>query len=164
MTIKTAAIIGLAANLVLFIGLNIAQVEWGMESRAKASQALQDATDALQRCGGTLRQQHESLRACGDQLRRIHAVVGSARTIARIPYDKKANNCYDHSKALVEDLAGWGVDSYIAVTEGGRHAFVLVGMEPTPGNPNAGSFASLGAYGPITEIRDRNLNVICTKT
>ena len=143
--------------------LNIAQLKWMMDARERSSALIERSIANTDRCHDFVREQHEQIAACADHLRRASAVVGAAKTVAGIPYDKKASNCLDHSLLLVSRLAESSIDSYIAITQDRRHAFVLVGMEPTPGNPNAGGFARPGAYGPITEIRDRNLKVICTK-
>ena len=74
------------------------------------------------------------------------------------PYDAKANNCYDHSKAMVKALADDGIQSSIMVDEGRNHAWVAVWIEAT-----TGQFMTPDTPYRVVEVRDQKLNVICLK-
>lgn len=72
-------------------------------------------------------------------------------------YNKQTNNCYDHSKALQKKLAELGIESSIFINKGRTHAWLGVWVEATNGE-----FISPKNNFNILEIRDENLEVVCS--
>lgn len=73
-------------------------------------------------------------------------------------YNRQTNNCYDHSKWLQKELAENDIASSIMINQDRTHAWLAVWVEATNGH-----FLSAGKNWDILEVRDKNLNVICSK-
>jgi len=71
-------------------------------------------------------------------------------------YDKKDNNCYDHSLALQDKLRALGIESTIAIAENREHAFLMVWVEAT-----SGEFISPSLDYNLIEFRSSEYDVIC---
>ncbi|MCK9578726.1 hypothetical protein M0R01_04550 [bacterium] len=76
--------------------------------------------------------------------------------VGSMPYSKE-NNCYEHAKLLQQGFRQNGIESSIMIGENRSHAWVGVWVEATTGN-----FIEPDKYKMI-EVRDNNLNVICSK-
>jgi len=104
---------------------------------------------------------------CSDLFRSHTRLSEAMEKVGSIPYSNPGNNCYDHSRALVNELDEQGILSFIAVTEDwdgdglGNHAYVLVAVEANTGELAPGVKYLHKDYQPINEIRDKNLKVIC---
>ena len=75
--------------------------------------------------------------------------------IGSIPYSTK-NNCYEHSKLLQKELEKDGIQSSIFVNKNRSHAWLGVWIDA-----NTGHFMTQKQ--DILELRDKNLEVICSK-
>lgn len=73
-------------------------------------------------------------------------------------YEKNFYNCYDQSQELQKELQEVGIKSSIMVNEGRTHAWLAVWVEAT-----SGKFKILSGDQHLLEVRDENLNVICSK-
>ena len=80
-----------------------------------------------------------------------------------VPYDKEAQNCYDHSKLLQQKLEEHNIKSSIFINKERNHAWVAVWLETDDGSFVGVDKDFRGAkdfYYPI-EVRDNNQEVIC---
>jgi hypothetical protein len=73
-------------------------------------------------------------------------------------YNRETNNCYDQSQELQQWLAKFGIQSSIFINKDRNHAWLAVWVEATDG-----TFNIRGTH-DILEVRDENLNVICSAT
>lgn len=71
-------------------------------------------------------------------------------------YDKETNNCYHQAQQIQKELLVYGIRSSIFINADRTHAWNGIWVEPTDG-----SFNVWGNQGPISEVRDDNLHVIC---
>lgn len=71
-------------------------------------------------------------------------------------YDREHNNCYQQSQQIQKELLTHGIESSIFINEDRTHAWVGAWIEATDG-----SFNVRGNQGPLAEVRDDSLKVVC---
>lgn len=97
--------------------------------------------------------------SCQERMTRSSRVASAVARVGAIPYRNPGANCYDHSKALQKELAALGVESSIFVNETRGHAWVAIWVDAITGDFIPPSHT----YGAVLEVRDRDLNVICSR-
>ena len=95
---------------------------------------------------------------CSNNLKQFSQFELAVDKIGKIPYSSDYANCYDHSKLLQKELALLGIDSSIFVVDNRTHAFVAVWIEAT-----TGQFIPPNNTFNLLEVRNSNLNVVCSK-
>ena len=102
-----------------------------------------------------LRKQTSALQ---DSLIEYNSFALAVKEVGDIPYDRESSNCYDHSKALQQELRDMDIASSIMVNDDRSHAWLAVWIESTKGE-----FVSpfTDKNFSVMEARDHNLNVVC---
>ena len=76
--------------------------------------------------------------------------------VGKIPYNRESNNCYDHSKKLVELFESYDIASSIMINENRTHAWVAAWIDAVDGE-----FIKPDNPFRILEVRDDKLKVVC---
>lgn len=71
-------------------------------------------------------------------------------------YDRENNNCYQQSQQIQKELLTHGIRSSIFINNDRSHAWLGIWVEATDG-----SFDVRGNQGPLAEVRDDTLRVVC---
>ena len=97
-----------------------------------------------------------------DSLKEQRLLTGIVNIVGDTPYRNPGNNCYDSSKKIVNELDKLGVQSSILINKDRTHAWVALWIEATTGKLVKKDDIDRISYTPIVEIRDKNLNVLCS--
>ena len=106
----------------------------------------------------------ESVKSCVDRLRDVNKDYYQYNIFRKIldkatplDYDRETNNCYDQTKRMQQELLDIDIESSIFINKDRDHSWLGIWVEATTGD-----FISPQNDFQIMELRDKDLNAICT--